>query len=85
MINKSNVWSENTVLLQKFLILFLIIIVENMPGVVVPAFNPSTWEAEAEAEAEAGEFLSQSQPGLQNEFQDSQGYTAKPCLGGAGI
>jgi hypothetical protein len=27
-------------------------------GVVVHAFNLSTWEAEAEAEAEAGRFLS---------------------------
>jgi hypothetical protein len=35
---------------------------------------PSTWEAEA------GGFLS-FQPGLQSEFQDSQGYTEKPCLG----
>jgi hypothetical protein len=33
---------------------------------VAHAFNPSTWESEA------GEFLS--------EFQDSQGYTEKPCL-----
>jgi hypothetical protein len=42
---------------------------------VVPhAFNPSTWEAEA------GKFLSSSQPVLQNEFQDSQGYTEKLCL-----
>ena len=39
---------------------------------VVYAFNPST------GEAEAGGFL--SQPGLQSEFQDSQGYTEKPCL-----
>jgi hypothetical protein len=31
-------------------------------------FNPTTWEAE-----------DRSQPGLQNEFQDSQGYTEKPC------
>jgi hypothetical protein len=38
--------------------------------------NPSTWEAEAEA----GGFLSSSQPGLQSEFQDSQGYTEKPSL-----
>jgi hypothetical protein len=35
---------------------------------VVHTFNPSTWEAEA------------GQPGLQSEFQDSQGYTEKPCL-----
>jgi hypothetical protein len=41
--------------------------------VVAHAFNPST------REAEAGGFLS-SRPGLQNEFQDSQGYTEKPCL-----
>jgi hypothetical protein len=42
--------------------------------VVVHAFNPSTWEAEA------GGSLSSRQPGLQSEFQDSQGYTEKPCL-----
>ena len=41
------------------------------------AFNPRTWEAEA------GRFMSsrpQGQPGLQSEFQDSQGYTEKLCL-----
>jgi hypothetical protein len=32
------------------------------------AFNPSIWEAEAGGS------------GLQSEFQDSQGYTEKPCL-----
>jgi hypothetical protein len=37
-------------------------------GVVAHAFNPST------REAEAGEFLSLRSPGLQSEFQDSQGY-----------
>jgi hypothetical protein len=26
------------------------------------------------------DFLVQGQPGLQNEFQDSQSYTEKPCL-----
>jgi hypothetical protein len=26
------------------------------------------------------DFLVRGQPGLQNEFQDSQGYTEKPCL-----
>jgi hypothetical protein len=36
---------------------------------VVHVFNLSTWEAEA------------GQPGLQSEFQDSQGYTENPCLG----
>jgi hypothetical protein len=43
------------------------------PGVVVHAFNPST------REAEAGRFLS-SRPAWSIEFQDSQGYTEKPCL-----
>jgi hypothetical protein len=45
-------------------------------AVVVHAFNPSTWEAEA------GGFQVQvqGQPGLQSEFQDSHGYTQKPCL-----
>jgi len=42
--------------------------------VVAHTFNPSTWEAEA------GGFLSWGQPGLQSEFQDSQGCTEKPCL-----
>jgi hypothetical protein len=37
-------------------------------------FNPSIWEAEA------GKFLSRGQPGLQSKFQDSQGYTEKPCF-----
>jgi hypothetical protein len=46
-------------------------------AVVVHTFNSSTWAAES------GGFLSsrpQGQPGLQSEFQDSQGYTEKPCL-----
>jgi hypothetical protein len=43
-------------------------------AVAAHAFNPSTWEAEA------GDFWVQGQPGLQSEFQDSQGYTEKPCL-----
>jgi hypothetical protein len=43
-------------------------------AMVVHAFNPSTWEAEA------GGFLSSGQPSLESEFQDSQGYTEKPCL-----
>jgi hypothetical protein len=38
---------------------------------VAHAFNPSTWEAEAGGV--------RRQPGLQSEFQDSQGYTEKPC------
>ena len=40
-------------------------------AVVAHAFNPSTWEAD---------FWVRGQPGLQNEFQDSQGYTKKPYL-----
>jgi hypothetical protein len=44
-------------------------------AVVAHVFNPST------REAEAGGFLSfWGQPGLQSEFQDSQGDTEKPCL-----
>ena len=39
---------------------------------VAHTFNPSTQEAEA------GGFP--GQPGLQSEFQDSQGYKEKPCL-----
>jgi hypothetical protein len=42
--------------------------------VVLAAFNPSIWEAET------GRFLVPGQLGLQSEFQDSQGYTEKPCL-----
>ena len=47
----------------------------NSRAVVVHAFNPSTWEAEA------GGSLSLGQPGLQSQFQDKlQSYTEKPCL-----
>jgi hypothetical protein len=42
--------------------------------VVAHAFYLSTWEAEA------GRFVSLRPAGLQSEFQDSQGYTEKPCL-----
>jgi hypothetical protein len=38
--------------------------------VVAHSFNPSNWKAEAV----------RGQPGLPSEFQDSQGYTEKPCL-----
>jgi hypothetical protein len=41
---------------------------------VAYAFNSSTLEAEA------GDFSVRGQPGLQSEFQDSQGYTEKLCL-----
>ena len=39
------------------------------------SFNPSTLEAEA-----GGSLWVQGQPGLQNEFQNSQGYIAKTWL-----
>jgi hypothetical protein len=43
--------------------------------VVVRAFNSRTQKAGA-----AGSLWVRDQPGLQSEFQDSQGYTEKPCL-----
>jgi hypothetical protein len=46
-------------------------------AMVAHAFNPSTWDAET------GGYLRlwvQGQTGLQSEFQDSQGYTEKPCV-----
>jgi hypothetical protein len=42
---------------------------------VAHTFSSSTQEAET------GGFLSSRPAGLQSEFQDSQGYTEKPCLG----
>jgi hypothetical protein len=51
--------------------------VNTSRAVVAKAFNLSTWEVEA------GRFLIsrvRGQTGLQSEFQDSQGYTEKPCL-----
>jgi hypothetical protein len=41
---------------------------------VAHAFNLNTQEAEA------GRLGVQGQPGLQSKFQNSQGYTEKPCL-----
>jgi hypothetical protein len=43
-------------------------------AVVAHAFNPSTWEAEA------GRFLSSRPAWSTGEFQDSQGFTGKPCF-----
>jgi hypothetical protein len=43
---------------------------------VVHTFNPSTWRQRQRQEV----FWVRGQPGLQSEFQDSQGYTEKPCL-----
>ena len=43
--------------------------------VVVHTFNPSTQEAEA-----GGSLGVRGQPGLQSEFQDSQGYIEKSSL-----
>jgi hypothetical protein len=45
--------------------------------VVAHAFDPSTWEAGKQRQVD---FWVRGQPGLQSEFQDSQGYTEKPCL-----
>jgi hypothetical protein len=53
---------------------YIILKVSHEPGMVAHAFNPSS------REAEAGEFLSSRPSGLQSKFQDSQGYTEKPCL-----
>ena len=48
---------------------------EPEPGVVAHNFNPSTQETES------GRFLSlRPAYALQSEFNDSQGYTEKPCL-----
>jgi hypothetical protein len=44
-------------------------------AVVAPAFNPSTWERQRQEDLRVP-----GQPGLQSEFQDSQGYTEKTCL-----
>ena len=41
---------------------------------VAHTFNPSTWETEADR------FLSLRPAWSTSEFQDSQGYTEKPCL-----
>jgi hypothetical protein len=38
------------------------------------AFNPSTQRQKQ------ADFFVWGQPGLQSDFQDSQGYTKKPCL-----
>jgi hypothetical protein len=55
--------------------LFIVVLkTGSWPGVVAHASNPSTWEAEA------GGFLSSRPAWSQSEFQDSQGYTEKPCL-----
>ena len=41
---------------------------------VAHTFDPSTWDAES------GRSRFWKKPGQQKEFQDSQGYTKKPCL-----
>jgi hypothetical protein len=41
---------------------------------VAHAYNPSTWGQRQ------ADFWVWGQPGLQSEFQDSQGDTEKPCL-----
>jgi hypothetical protein len=44
-------------------------------AVVVHAFTPSTDRRQRQAD-----LWVEGQPGLQSKFQDSQGYTEKPCL-----
>jgi hypothetical protein len=46
--------------------------------VVVLTFNPTLGRQRQE---DLCEFKASSQPGLQSEYQDSQGYTEKPCHG----
>jgi hypothetical protein len=46
----------------------------GVPGIVAHAFNPST------RRQRQVDYWVRGQPGLQSEFQDSQGYTEKPCL-----
>jgi hypothetical protein len=72
-------WAKNPSNYTKIIPISQIILVlqdSSSRVVVAHVFNPSTQEAEA------GGFLSSrpGQPGLQSEFQDSQGYTEKPCL-----
>jgi hypothetical protein len=43
-------------------------------GMVTHAFNPAL------KRQRQADFWVRGQPGLQSEFQDSQGYTEKPCL-----
>jgi hypothetical protein len=43
-------------------------------AVVAHAFNPSTWRQRQ------ADLWVQGQPGLQSEFQETQGFTEKPCL-----
>jgi hypothetical protein len=46
---------------------------------VAHAFDPSTLIPALGRQRQA-DFRVRGQPGLQSEFQDSQGYTEKPCL-----
>jgi hypothetical protein len=43
------------------------------PGMVAHAFNPAL------GRQKQADFWVQGKPGLQNEFQNSQGYIEKPC------
>jgi hypothetical protein len=46
----------------------------------MPSFKKSTLLIPALRRQKQADFWVQGQPGLQSEFQDSQGYTEKPCL-----
>jgi hypothetical protein len=70
----SNLFNYELPVWHDFCIFLIIRTDYSEPGVVVHAFNPSTWEAEA------GGFLSLRPAWSQSEFQDSQGNTEKPCL-----
>jgi hypothetical protein len=55
-------------------LLYLLIKKTPLPGVVAHALIPAL------GRQRQADFWVRGQPGLQSEFQDSQGYTEKPCL-----
>jgi hypothetical protein len=67
-----------------------IVLDRTTPVVVAHAFNPSTREAEASLvyrvisrtarTTQRNPVSEKKKKSLQSEFQDSQGYTEKPCL-----
>jgi hypothetical protein len=61
----------------KFSILLRIILTFRLHVVSVPT---ECWDYSCCSTISINTFLKKDQPGLQSEFQDSQGYTEKPCL-----